>query len=117
MRQAPHGERMKRAAHILDRYPLIDGHNDLPWQFRTLRKDQVFSQSAPNLTEGWSQVHTDIVKIRAGHLGAQFWVAYVDCNSSYKDAIRQNNGSDRRRQEDGASLPAHSGVGHYCARY
>ena len=32
--------------------------------------------------------HTDIKRIREGHLGAQFWAAYASCESLYKDAPR-----------------------------
>ncbi|ROL41182.1 Dipeptidase 1 [Anabarilius grahami] len=33
--------------------------------------------------------HTNIPKIKEGHLSAQFWAAYVPCETQYKDAVRQ----------------------------
>lgn len=39
-----------------------------------------------NGTQGVS--HTDIKRIREGHLGAQFWAAYASCDSLHKDAAR-----------------------------
>jgi membrane dipeptidase len=54
--------------------PLVDGHNDLLWEMR--RKTAYdFGQldvggSAPSL-------HTDIPRLRAGGVGAQFWSVYV----------------------------------------
>lgn len=32
--------------------------------------------------------HTDIIRLRQGKLGAQFWVVYASCESLAKDAIR-----------------------------
>ncbi|XP_076461326.1 dipeptidase 1-like [Babylonia areolata] len=81
--------RVKRAEEILDKYPLVDGHNDLPWQYRSHVNNSVY-HSGVNLTAGWSAVHTDIPRLRTGKVGAQFWAAFVHCNSSYKDAVRQS---------------------------
>ena len=33
-----------------------------------------------------SDSHTDMVRMREGRVGAQFWVAYSKCNSQYKDS-------------------------------
>nr|KAG5687970.1 hypothetical protein BaRGS_023094 [Batillaria attramentaria] len=65
------------------------GHNDLPWQYRQHVKNQVYSPDA-NLKTGWPIVHTDINRLRQGKVGAQFWAAFVHCNSSKKDAVRQS---------------------------
>ncbi|GFN94212.1 dipeptidase [Plakobranchus ocellatus] len=81
----PLNERMKRASDVLSRVPLIDGHNDLPHQFRKLVENKVWSV---DLKAGWPDVHTDIPRIRQGQLGAQFWVSYISCDSQYKDAVR-----------------------------
>lgn len=32
--------------------------------------------------------HTDLIRIKEGKLGAQFWVTYADCSSTGKDATR-----------------------------
>uniref|UniRef100_A0A0B7A902 Dipeptidase n=1 Tax=Arion vulgaris TaxID=1028688 RepID=A0A0B7A902_9EUPU len=82
-----HHERLKRATEILSNYPLVDGHNDLPWRYRTIVNNSVWSI---DLNVGWPEVHTDIPRIRQGKLGAQFWAAYVSCDSQYKDAVRQS---------------------------
>ncbi|RUS82172.1 hypothetical protein EGW08_010054, partial [Elysia chlorotica] len=83
--QLPLSERRKRASDVLSRVPLIDGHNDLPYQFRSRVENKVWSV---DLATGWPEVHTDIPRIRQGQLGAQFWVAYITCNAQYKDAVR-----------------------------
>ncbi|KAJ8339918.1 hypothetical protein SKAU_G00345510 [Synaphobranchus kaupii] len=65
--------------------PLIDGHNDLPWQMRMLFNNQL-NKVDLNII---ANTHTNIPKIKEGRLAAQFWAAYVPCNSQYKDAVRQ----------------------------
>ena len=62
---------------LLREVPLIDGHNDLPWQYRKRRNDF----SAIDLTRDTSQLTppliTDIPRLRLGGVGAQFWSVYV----------------------------------------
>src|SRR6266581_721392 len=61
-----------QALRILRTTPLIDGHNDIPDAIRERGGlDSVdFSVLQPRLM-------TDIPKLRAGSVGAQFWAAYV----------------------------------------
>jgi membrane dipeptidase len=61
-----------RAVAILKTTPLIDGHNDIPDAIRERGGlDSVdFAVLQPRLM-------TDIPKLRAGGVGAQFWAAYV----------------------------------------
>src|SRR5262249_53459287 len=54
---------------------VVDGHNDLPWQFRK-KKDLSFRKI--DLTRPQKGLHTDIPRLRQGGVGAQFWSAYVD---------------------------------------
>jgi membrane dipeptidase len=62
---------------LLRQSPLIDGHNDLPWQFRKRKLDL----DGLDLTQDTSRLKnplvTDIPRLRAGGLGAQFWSVYV----------------------------------------
>lgn len=60
------------AIRILRTVPLIDGHNDIPDAIRGRGGlDSVdFSVNQP-------QLMTDIPRLKAGHVGAQFWAAYV----------------------------------------
>jgi membrane dipeptidase len=62
---------------LLREVPLIDGHNDLPWQYRKRANDL----SAINLARDTSKlspaVVTDIPRLRAGGVGAQFWSVFV----------------------------------------
>lgn len=76
---------LDRALQLMSETPLIDGHNDLPWQMRKLFNNQLNKVNLHNLTG----THTNIPKIKEGRLGAQFWSAYVPCDTQYKDAVRQ----------------------------
>jgi membrane dipeptidase len=62
------------ARELLSRYPLIDGHNDLPWAIRDeFGGDPVRAR----LAEPVPQTHTDLPRLAAGGVGAQFWSVYV----------------------------------------
>jgi membrane dipeptidase len=70
--QDPH---MARARRVLRTTPLVDGHNDLPWAIRNFR-------SAPRDVDAYdlskrTPGHTDIARLKAGMLGAQFWSVYI----------------------------------------
>ena len=54
-----------------------DGHNDLPWAARE-RNDVRFEK-----TDLWNEpkLHTDIPRLQAGNVGAQFWSVYVPANT------------------------------------
>jgi membrane dipeptidase len=66
---------LDRARKILRSVPLIDGHNDLPWEIR-------LSEAAPRDVAAYdlrrrTPGHTDFERLKAGQLGAQFWSIYV----------------------------------------
>ena len=68
----PHLERARR---VLRSTPLIDGHNDLPWAIRRAATSpmDVEAYDLRKKTAG----HTDLARLRAGMLGAQFWSVYI----------------------------------------
>ncbi len=66
---------LDRARKVLRSVPLIDGHNDLPWEIRN-------SKTAPRDVAAYdlrkrAPGHTDFERLKAGQLGAQFWSIYV----------------------------------------
>ena len=69
--------RLAAARKILREVPLIDGHNDLPWQFR----EHSHEVNTVNLLAGTANLKpplvTDIPRLRAGGVGAQFWSVFV----------------------------------------
>ncbi|MGH0114578.1 UNVERIFIED_CONTAM: hypothetical protein FKN15_022051, partial [Acipenser sinensis] len=59
-------------------------HNDLALQLRINYNNRLSTINLHNL----SKTHTDIERLKAGHVGAQMWSAYVLCSSQDKDAVR-----------------------------
>jgi membrane dipeptidase len=78
-----------RVEKILTDVPLIDGHNDLPWQYRERVKNQLaqidIRQDQSKLEKA---LHTDIPRLRQGHVGAQFWSVYVPATLKGADAVQ-----------------------------
>ncbi|XP_015367405.1 PREDICTED: dipeptidase 1-like [Diuraphis noxia] len=79
---------------ILEEVPLIDGHNDLPWNIRKFVHNQLmyFNFSADLTTvEPWSKSNwsqTDLPRLKKGMVGAQFWSAYVPCGRQHLDGVQ-----------------------------
>jgi len=61
---------------LLDRAPLIDGHNDLPYVIRQNREAKG-DVGAYDLAKVHAEGDTDIPRMQAGKLAAQFFAAYV----------------------------------------
>jgi len=66
---------LTHARALLKTVPLIDGHNDLPWEIRR-------SETAPMDVQAYNlnmktPGNTDIARLRAGEVGAQFWSIYI----------------------------------------
>jgi membrane dipeptidase len=53
---------------------VIDGHNDLPWELR--RKSNLGFETI-DIAKSQPRLQTDIPRLRAGSVGAQFWSVYV----------------------------------------
>jgi membrane dipeptidase len=67
---------------VLSAMPVIDGHNDLPMRLRARLGYEV-----GGLAEGRPEFHTDIPRLRAGGVGAQFWSVYVPSDLPEPDAV------------------------------
>ena len=73
------------ALDLLDRHPLVDGHNDLPWAIRELAG---YDLDTADLAAGVPSLHTDLPRLRAGRVGAQFWSLWVPTNTDGGTAVR-----------------------------
>jgi membrane dipeptidase len=75
-----------RARAILRMTPLVDGHNDLPWAIRehAAAPHDVVAYDLRTRTPG----HTDIERLRAGRVGAQFWSVYIPSNATETGAAK-----------------------------
>ncbi|KAM7040441.1 dipeptidase 1 [Acridotheres tristis] len=78
---------LEEAKRIMNITPVIDGHNDLPWQLLKKFNNQLRLPEA-NLAV-LNDTHTNIPKLRQGHVGGQFWSVYVPCETQNKDAVRR----------------------------
>jgi len=59
---------------MLSRFPLIDGHNDLPWE---LREQYAGDLALADLAGRLPKTHTDIPRLVEGGVGGQFWSVWV----------------------------------------
>ncbi|MCT7355023.1 dipeptidase [Streptomyces sp. 15-116A] len=66
--------RLDDARALLAEFPVVDGHNDLPWALRQTGYDLDARDIAGDQS---AHLHTDIPRLRAGGVGAQFWSVYV----------------------------------------
>jgi membrane dipeptidase len=67
---------LKHARALLRSVPLIDGHNDLPWEIR--RAEGHPRDVAAYDLRTRTPKHTDLERLGQGQVGAQFWSIYVD---------------------------------------
>ena len=75
---------LTRARALHKQVPLIDGHNDYPWEVRQkagrdlARLDIASSQPA---------IHTDIARLKTGGVGGQFWSVYTPSDFAGQTAV------------------------------
>jgi membrane dipeptidase len=65
---------LDRARRLLREVPVIDGHNDYPWEVR--QKAQL-DLTKLDIRQPQPGLHTDLARLRTGGVGAQFWSVYV----------------------------------------
>ncbi len=73
-----------RARDLLRRFPLVDGHNDLPWALRGRSPDAL---AEVDLAAPVTGTHTDLPRLAAGGVGAQFWSVYVPASLAGHSAV------------------------------
>ncbi|MET3449981.1 dipeptidase [Curtobacterium sp. 1544] len=56
-------------------FPVIDGHNDLPWERR-----ETHDSGVEGIDSEAGSLHTDLPKLRAGGVVGQFWSVFVPCD-------------------------------------
>jgi membrane dipeptidase len=86
------------AEELLGRHPVIDGHNDLPWEIRKYA-------AAPGDLEAYDlrvteaeRGDTDLPRLRAGGVGGQFWSVYVPGEGPSGRAVLQLEQLDLARR-------------------
>ncbi|NVE95944.1 dipeptidase [Altererythrobacter lutimaris] len=77
----------------LEAAPVFDGHNDAPIQLRVRFKNQInefdFNDTLPTAETHprGAAMHTDLIRLRAGKVGAQFWSVYVPASLDEPEAV------------------------------
>ena len=86
-----YGQRVEK---VLSQTPLIDGHNDLPWEIRERYKSDFALIDLASDTRhlpveaGQAALMTDIPRLRAGQVGAQFWSVWIPVSSQGFEAVQ-----------------------------
>ncbi|MFV9673669.1 MAG: dipeptidase, partial [Acidimicrobiia bacterium] len=68
--------------------PVVDGHNDLPWALRLRTESDLDRDDPCGPLDGY---HTDVPRLAAGGVGAQFWSVFVPAwdPSPFRTTIEQ----------------------------
>jgi membrane dipeptidase len=82
--QANDAALLERARALLKQSPLIDGHNDYPW---ALREKAQRNFEKLDIAKPQPSIMTDIARLRAGGVGAQFWSVYVPVELTGQSAV------------------------------
>jgi membrane dipeptidase len=80
----PERDSLARAGALLARHPVVDGHNDLPW---ALRRHVRYDLAKVDLLAGEPRFHTDLPRLKAGGVGAQFWSVFVTADLQGDSAV------------------------------
>jgi len=84
----PADQDLQAVRKILRQVPLIDGHNDLPWQYRKLSNDFDAIDLRADTSRLKSPLVTDIPRLRAGGVGGQFWSVFIPATLSGPAAVQ-----------------------------
>jgi membrane dipeptidase len=79
----------RRVERVLSQTPIIDGHNDLPWEIREKydlwRRPLDLDADTSRLEH---PLQTDLVRLRKGHVGAQFWSVWIPTSLKGPEAVQ-----------------------------
>ena len=88
----------ERVQRVLVNTPLIDGHNDLPWELRErfgsdlsridLSADTSTLPRPVDASEEWAPLMTDIVRLHQGRVGGQFWSVWIPASVTGPRAVQ-----------------------------
>ena len=86
----PQGDALdRRVERVLNATPIIDGHNDLPWE---IREKYDFWRKPLDLDADTSRLEhplqTDLIRLKKGHVGAQFWSVWIPTTLKGPEAVQ-----------------------------
>lgn len=80
----PAASSLDRARALLADHPLVDGHNDLLWE---LREQVGYDFDRLDIARPVATTNTDLPRLRAGGVGAQFWSVFVPSTLPGPEAV------------------------------
>lgn len=78
-----------RVTRVLRATPLIDGHNDWPEALRGHEGEEAWTRDLTDLSAPAGAYNTDIVRLRRGMVGGQFWSVYVSASLPGTEQVKQ----------------------------
>jgi membrane dipeptidase len=79
----------RRVERVLTATPIIDGHNDLPWEIRegydSWRRPLDLDADTSRLAH---PLQTDLPRLKRGHVGAQFWSVWIPTSLKGPEAVQ-----------------------------
>ncbi|MSU58746.1 MAG: membrane dipeptidase [Pedosphaera sp.] len=84
----PDAATVAKVKKILRESPLIDGHNDVPWQYRKRKASFEQVDLASDTSKLRPPMVTDIARLRAGGMGGQFWSVYIPTSYTNAEGIQ-----------------------------
>ena len=83
----------RTAAAALEAAPVWDGHNDVPYALRMRVGNEIntfdFRDTLDTGEGGGRPMHTDLLRLRQGKVGAQWWSVYVSASLTEPEAVQQ----------------------------
>ena len=76
---------LDRARALHRQAPVVDGHNDYPWALR--EHDPARNLDTLDIRVSQPSIMTDIPRLKAGGVGAQFWSVYVPSSMQGQTAV------------------------------
>ncbi|MEX0342394.1 MAG: dipeptidase [Erythrobacter sp.] len=80
------------AAAALEAAPVWDGHNDVPIQLRSRLGNRInefdFRDTLDTAGDGRNAMHSDLIRLRQGKVGAQWWSVYVSPSLPEAEAVQ-----------------------------
>ena len=77
-----------RITRLLERTPVIDGHNDLAWEIRDRYDAKVEALDLSRDTAALPRpLQTDIPRLRRGGVGGQFWSVWIPADAQGPRAV------------------------------
>ncbi len=73
---------------MLSRTPIVDGHNDVPWQYRTRVQNRLDLIDFRDTSGLLPKMHTDLERLSSSGLGGIFWSVYIPTDWAGPGATR-----------------------------